>query len=201
MIKLTKRQEEVLNFIRQYIQDHKYPPAIRDIAESFNISVRGAYDHIKALEKKEQIHCDLKRSRAIEIINDNTEDDSFIKVPLLGSVAAGIPLFAEENYDGSVKIPANVLSTGEHFALRVSGDSMQDAGILDGDLAVFHHQNTANNGEIILAKINDESVTLKRFYKEKNRVMLKAENAQYSPIYTQDIKILGKLKYLVRQYA
>jgi len=199
MKKLTNRQNEVLSFIRNYLNKHKYPPTIREIAGNFSISVKGAYDHVKALEKKEKIRCNINRSRAIELIGADTEEEEFITIPIIGNVAAGTPLFAEENQEGTVKLPATSLRKGKHFALQVKGDSMQDAGIIDGDLAIFLHQNTADNGNIVVAMVN-EAVTLKRFFKEKNRVKLKAENPVYPPIYTQNIQILGKLEYIFRQY-
>ncbi|MBT3275944.1 MAG: transcriptional repressor LexA [Spirochaetales bacterium] len=197
---LTARQQEILEFIKGFIRNHKYPPTIREIAGNFSISVKGAYDHVKALEKKEQIKCDLGRSRAMEIIDDGSESVDFIKVPLIGHVAAGIPLFAEENWDGVLKVSSANLSQGKHFALRVQGDSMEGAGILDGDTAIFEQRQHADNGDIVVAMINDEAVTLKRFYKEKNRVKLKAENPIYPPIYTQNVRVLGKLSCIIRNY-
>ncbi len=195
---MTKRQEQILNFLRDFIDEHKYPPTIREIANYFSISVKGAYDHVKALEKKNIIRCDINRSRAIEIINDEPNED-FVSVPVLGNVAAGVPLFAEENFEGEIRVASEQLPAGKHFALRVKGDSMQDAGILDGDTAVFIQQNIADNGTIVVAMVN-EAVTLKRFYKEKNRIKLKAENPVYPPIYTQNIQILGKLVCIIRNY-
>ena len=200
MKKLTLRQEEILNFIKSYLMDHKYPPAIRDVAENFNISVKGSYDHIKALEKKGYIKCNIKRSRAIEVLNFHDGENLQVKkIPILGTVAAGIPLFAEENFDGNVDLPDNLVGKGRYFALKVRGDSMINVGILDGDLAVINHQEFAENGEIVVAMI-DDAVTLKRLYKEKNRVMLKAENPAFPPIYTQDVRVLGKLSCIIRKY-
>jgi repressor LexA len=195
---MTKRQEQVLAFLRNFIEKHKYPPTIREIAQNFEISVKGAYDHIKALEKKAVIHCDMNRSRAIEIIGDERDED-IVSVPILGNVAAGIPLFAEENFEGEIRLASEQLPPGRYFALRVRGDSMQDAGILDGDTAVFVQQNVADNGSIVVAMVN-EAVTLKRFYRETNRIKLKAENPVYPPIYTQNIQILGKLVRIIRNY-
>ena len=173
---------------------------MREIASSFSITANGAYDHVKALEKKGKIHCDVNRSRAIGIINDEENKEEIIDVPLLGNVAAGIPLFTEENFDGHIKIAASNLSMGTHFALIVKGDSMQDIGIMDGDTAIMIQKQTAENGDIIVAMVNDEAVTLKRFFKEKNRIKLKAENPVYPPIYSQNVRILGKLQYLIRSY-
>lgn len=195
---LTARQKEVLTFIRQYLEKHRYPPTMREIAAFFGISVKGAYDHVKALEKKDRIRCNMNRSRTIELIDPDDEEE-LISVPIIGNVAAGTPLFAEENLEGTIKLPSTSLKRGKHFALQVKGDSMQNAGILDGDLAVFRHQNVADNGSVVVAMVN-EAVTLKRFFKEKNRVKLKAENPIYPPIYTQNIQILGKLEYIFRNY-
>ena len=197
---LTKRQDEVLTFIINFINTSKYPPTMREIASNFNITVNGAYDHVKALEKKGKIHCDVNRSRAIGIIKEKEDLEEIIEIPLLGNVAAGKPLMSEENFDGYIKIPSSNLGRGTHFALIVRGDSMQDIGIMDGDTAIMVNRQTAENGDIIVAMVNDEAVTLKRFYKEKNRIKLKAENPVYPPIYSQNVRILGKLQYLIRSY-
>jgi len=132
-------------------------------------------------------------------LDDEDSNGRVVQVPVLGNVAAGKPLFAEENFDGVVKVPELEIGKGKHFALNIKGDSMQDAGIMSGDIAVINFQNYADNGDIIVAVI-DEAVTLKRFFKEKNRVMLKPENKAYPPIYSQNIRILGKLSYLIRKY-
>ena len=201
MKELTKRQEETLDYIKDFIDEHSYPPTIRELAASFNISVKGAYDHIKALEKKGRIKCDGNRSRTIEILDrKNNVVPETIQIPLLGKVAAGKPLLAEENFDGMINMPSARLGTGKFFALQVAGDSMQDIGILDGDVAIFNQKNTAENGDIVVAMINDEAYTLKRFFREKNRIKLKAENPVYPPIYTQNVKVIGKLKCIVRDY-
>ena len=203
MKELTSRQQEVLAYLDEYISAHKYPPTMREIAGHFGISAKGAHDHIKALEKKNRLRCDMNRSRAIEILSPVEKEevpDPFVKVPILGHVAAGIPLFATENFDGELSIAADSLKPGPHFALRVRGDSMRDAGILDGDMGVFLQRNTAENGDIVVAMLNEESVTLKRFYREKNRIKLKAENPVYPPIYSQNVRILGKLQRIIRNY-
>lgn len=200
MKSLTDRQKEVLDFIKGYKNRNSYPPTIREIAENFKISVKGAYDHIKALEKKESIRCNLRRSRTIEVVENEKSCNEVVEVPLLGNVAAGKPLLAEENFDGTIPVPDSFLKKGKHFALKVKGDSMKDAGILENDIALFLHQNTAENGNIVVAMLDDEAVTLKRFYKEKNRVKLKAENPVYPPIYTQNVRILGKLICVMRNY-
>lgn len=198
MKSITKRQSEVLDLIKRYLELHRFPPTIREISEHFSISVKGAYDHVKALEKKGFIRCNTNRSRAIEVL-DGRGDEAVARVPLLGQVAAGRPVFAEENYEGTVPVPQQLLNTGDHFALHVRGDSMTGAGIMDGDIAVIRQQPTANNGDIVVALL-DDSVTIKRFFREKNRVRLQAENPEYPPIYTQELSVLGKLAHLVRNY-
>lgn len=198
---LTRRQEEVLGFIAGYIRSNKYPPTIREISDNFSISVKGAYDHVKALEKKNVIRCDTNRSRAIEVLSgdlDRSGDDLRI-IPVLGSVAAGAPLLAEENFEGTVAVPERYVGSANHFALNVHGDSMTGVGIMNGDLAIIRQQPDAENGDIVVAMV-DDAVTLKRFYRESSRVQLKAENPDYPPIYTREVRILGKLVHLMRTY-
>lgn len=197
---LTKRQTAVLDYIEYFIDEKKFPPTFREISEQFKISVKGAYDHIKALERKGYVRCETHRSRALEVLQrHNNDTGSIVSIPILGNVAAGSPLFAEENYDGTIKIPDEFAKNGSYFALYVHGDSMIEAGIFDNDIAIIRHQPTADNGDIVVAMI-DEAVTLKRFFKEKNRIRLKAENPSYPPIFTQRIRILGKLVHLIRNY-
>lgn len=197
---ITRRQSEVLDYIKAFISEHHFPPTIREISENFSISVKGAYDHVKALEKKGFLTIDNNRSRTIEVVGqDQREADEMLDIPILGNVAAGLPLLAEENLEGRVRLPAEYVGRGDHFALHVRGDSMRDAGIVDGDLAVFRQQAVANNGDIVVAMV-EEAVTLKRFYKEKNRVRLQAENSDYPPIFTQNVRVLGRLAHLIRSY-
>lgn len=205
MKSITARQTEVLNFIKSFISDHSYPPTVREVASAFSISVKGAYDHIKALEKKSYITCDNKRSRAIEVCDPDdfqnpVKEEDIVNIPLLGNVAAGLPLSAEENNDGYIPYPGSQLPKGNHFALTVQGDSMVGAGILDGDTAIILQQPVAENGQIVVAVLNG-AVTLKRFYREKERIRLEAENENYSSIYSSDLQILGKLVAVMRQYG
>lgn len=196
---LTKRQSEILDYLKTFIDENRYPPAIREVANHFKISVKGAYDHIKALEKKNYITCNNNTSRSIGIVNEAEVEADTTTIPILGRIAAGGPILAEENYDGCITVSNDLIKNGNHFALNVVGDSMIDAGILPGDIAVFKQQNVSENGKIVAALL-DDSVTLKRFYKENNRVKLKAENENYSPIYTRDVSILGKLVTVIRTY-
>jgi repressor LexA len=197
---LTRKQQEVLDFIKEFIDTNKYPPTIREVADHFKISVKGSYDHIKALEKKKFLRCHVNRSRAIEVmIPEGEENDKVSRLPILGTVAAGKPLFAAENFDGTIRVPVQFLGKGKYFVLNVKGDSMRDVGIMDGDIAIINYRNHAENGDIVVAVL-DEAVTLKRFFRQKNRIMLKAENPAYAPIFTQDVKIIGKLECIIRRY-
>ncbi|HTX71848.1 MAG TPA: transcriptional repressor LexA [Rectinemataceae bacterium] len=196
---LTVRQKEVLDSIAHYVDEHAYPPTIREIAECFSISVKGAYDHVKALEKKGFLRLGENRSRALELVRREKPEHTVVALPLLGAVAAGKPILADENFSGVVHVPADIVRTSTCFALSVRGDSMKDAGIYHGDIAVIEQRQSADNGEIVVAMI-DDSVTLKRFFRENNRVKLVAENPAYAPIYTQDVRILGRLRGIIRKY-
>jgi repressor LexA len=204
MKELTPRQREVLDFIIEYKRIYAYPPTIREIGDHFFISVKGAYDHVEALKKKGFIRLGSRRSRTIEVIKaegaSNDVDRPVIEVPLLGTVAAGRPILSEENREGSVPIHHSLLKkNAQYFALKVRGDSMIGAGIADGDIAVIEKQGHAENREIVVALV-DEAVTLKRFFREANRIRLEPANPNYKPIYTQHARILGRLAHIIRSY-
>jgi repressor LexA len=203
MKELTTRQKEVLSFIAEYISAHSYPPTIREVAEYFSVSVKGAHDHVTALKKKGFLKQTDKRSRTMELVRRNGDDGEpagFAEIPLLGTVAAGQPILSEENWDGTVKMHRSMLKKNKtYFALKVRGDSMSGAGIMDGDTAVIEKQNIVKNGDIAVAVV-DDAVTLKRFYKESTRIRLQPENPAYSPIYTRNVRILGRLAHIVRFY-
>ena len=201
MKKLTIRQNEVLSFISDYIRENSYPPAVREVAEHFSISVKGAHDHITALRRKGYLKQADKRPRTLGLTElSNGNEAALIEIPLLGTIAAGFPLMAEENFDGSLELPSSMLRENkEYFALKVKGDSMIGAGILEGDTAIIEKQETASNGEIVVA-LMDDSTTLKRFYRECNRIKLQAENPAIPPIYSHEVKILGRLSGIIRDY-
>ena len=198
---LTTRQREVLEFINQFLERHKYPPSVRELAGHFAISLRGAHDHLKALRKKGFVRWSEGRSRAMEVLDDGLPERprELVRVPLLGSVAAGVPVLAEDHPEGTVAVSSELLGSGEHFALRVKGDSMQNAGILDGDLAIVRRQQDADNGDIVVVMIGEEA-TLKRFFLEANRVRLQAENPAYPVMFTRNLRILGRLRAVQRAY-
>ena len=204
MKELTPRQREVLDFIINFIQLHSYPPTIRETGEYFAISVKGAYDHVEALRKKGFIRVGDKRSRTIEVIkaavDSGGSETPVVEVPLLGSVAAGKPILAEENREGAIPVHRSLLKkNARYFALRVKGDSMTGAGIENGDIAIIEEREHAEDREIVVAQV-DEAATLKRFFKEANRVRLESENPDYKPIYTQNARILGRLAHIIRSY-
>jgi len=206
MKELTKRQKEVLSFITEYIKKHSYPPTIRDIAEHFKMSVKGAYDHITALRRKNYLKQNDNRSRTMELVQARVEEElgTVAKIHIVGTVAAGVPILSEENYDGTITLHQSMLKKNRtYFAVRVRGDSMSGAGIMDGDMAIIEKRNAVENGEIAVAVVDEDgndAVTLKRFFKEKNRFKLQAENPKYKPIFCQDVRILGRLAHLVRNY-
>ena len=199
----TKRQKEVLTFITDFIRTHSYPPTIREVGKYFSISVKGAYDHVTALKRKGKLKVDSNRSRTMEVVQTGEErkSENITEVPILGVVAAGRPIMAEENWEGVLPIHSSFIKKNrQYFALRVRGDSMKDAGIMENDMAVIQKQNIARDSDIVVAVVDDEKVTIKRFFKETNRIRLQPENPSHYPIYSQNVRILGKLTHIIRAY-
>ncbi len=199
---LTDKQQLIFEFLKEKINDSGFPPTVREIGDRFGITVKGAYDHLKAIEKKGYIRTEQNKSRAIVILNDSDTAEarsSGISIPLLGRIAAGSPILAEENIEDYLTFPESMFTKGEYFALNVKGDSMIEGGIHDGDIAIIKKQNTANNGEIIAALLEDEA-TLKIFSKAGNAVKLVPMNSAYKPIECRDLSILGKLAAVFRRY-
>jgi repressor LexA len=198
---LTARQSEILEYLREEIDRRGLPPTIREIGERFGIrSTKGVEDHLAALERKGFIHRERGKSRAIEVA-DRPDLRAARRVPLIGRIAAGSPILAVENHAGHFVFDESLVGTGETFLLRVEGDSMTDASILDGDLVVIRSQNTARVGEIIAARVGEEA-TVKRFHREGNAIVLLPENDAYDPIpveSTEDFQILGKVVGVYRQ--
>ena len=200
---LTVRQKEVLEFIRTFISRHRFPPTIREIAGFFKVSPKSAHDHVRAMEKKGFLSFNKNHSRTIEVLaGAGIREDGLRRIPVLGTVAAGNPVFADENMEDSLSVSEKLLKNGEYFALRVKGESMTGAGIFDGDLAIIARDCQARDGDIVVALLNDENATLKRFYLEKNRVRLEAENPEFKTRYAQkrNVLILGRLAHVMRSY-
>ncbi|MDO7787404.1 transcriptional repressor LexA [Desulforamulus aquiferis] len=210
---LNSREESILNIIIENVKQKGYPPSVREIGESVGLaSSSTVHTYLKKLEQKGYIRRDPTKPRAIEIITDQdksvdststskgkfNDDEELITVPLLGQIAAGVPLLAVENYDETLTLPRSFTGFGDFFMLTVKGDSMIEAGIFEGDLVLVRRQETVNNGEIAVALLEDEA-TLKRFYKEKNMIRLQPENSNLSPIYTKNVKVLGKAVGLIRK--
>lgn len=200
----TRRQRRILDFIREYIMQHTAPPTIREIGQRFNIkSTNGVRTHLNALEKKGYIRRHSYRSRGIELTERALTVASFTTVPILGRVAAGKPIFAEEELEGRIGIDRELLSGEGLFALRVRGDSMIDAGIFDGDLVIARQQTTAEKGEIVVAIIGDEA-TVKYYHPENGRIRLEPANSTYGPIIVEKkspgFSIAGKVVAMFRKY-
>ena len=205
---LTKRQLEVAQFIESYIDTNGYAPSVRNIADHFGFSPKAAYDHMTALKKKNIIKTAENLPRGLALIKrSNHNSDFVIKVPVVGTTAAGSPIFSEEVYDGYVPIPQELLRTGdsdEIYALRVRGDSMIEDGINDGDLAIMLKTKFADNGDIVAASIGDEEtygITLKHFYRNlDHRYELRPANPSYQSIISTHCDIHGKLLMIIRNY-
>ncbi|MGE5544521.1 MAG: transcriptional repressor LexA [Bacillota bacterium] len=199
---LTARQKEILNYLQQHIKKHGYPPSVREIGQAVGLSSSSTvHVHLTQLEEKGWIRRDPSKPRAIEILaddNDDSIDTEIITLPIVGKVAAGVPITAVENIDGYFSVSADFLGKGNYFLLRVSGDSMIEAGILDGDLVIVRSQDVANNGDIVVALIDDEA-TVKRFYHRNGYVELRPENPAMEPIVVNEVVISGVVTGLVRR--
>ena len=201
MKEATQRQKEVLDFIARFVHEHGYSPSIREVADHLSISVKGAHDHLTALKKKGLLTHGDNKPRTLGLVKALEEND-LAEIPVLGTVAAGRPILSTENMEGSIKLHRSMLKkNGQYFALYVRGDSMEDAGIMDGDTAIIEQQTTVRNGDIAVVML-DDSVTLKTFYQESTRIKLEPANPKYSPIYCSgDLRVLGKLAHIIRSYA
>lgn len=192
---LSQRQSAILSFIKQMIQKKGYPPSVREIGDAVGLmSSSTVHGHLQTLEDKGYIRRDPTKPRAIEVL-ENTNDRiarKVVQVPIVGRVTAGQPILAEENIEETFPLPVDYVNDDNVFLLKVRGESMIDAGILNGDLILVRQQSTANNGEIVVAMIGDEA-TVKRFYREKTLIRLQPENSLMEPIYSQDVTILGKV--------
>ena len=195
------KQSEIYNFIKAQIQLKGYPPAVREICLAVGLkSTSTVHGHLERLEKKGYIRRDPTKPRAIELLKDSVTRKELIDIPIIGKITAGQPILAVENVEDTFTIPLNFTKTkNELFMLRVSGTSMIEAGILDGDLAIIEKVNTCKNGEIVVALIENEA-TIKRFFKEEGHIRLQPENSTMSPIIVEDCSILGILVGIYRNY-
>ncbi|MBR3367890.1 MAG: transcriptional repressor LexA [Lachnospiraceae bacterium] len=195
MARITKKQEEILEFIKEEILEKGYPPTVREICETVGLrSTSSVHSHLNTLEKNGFIRRDPTKPRAIEICDDSFQmvRTEMVSMPIVGRVAAGEPILAQQNIEEYFPVPAEVLPGGESFMLRVHGESMINAGILDGDLIMVNSVNTARNGDMVVALV-DDSATVKTFYKENGHIRLQPENDTMDPIIVPDCTILGKV--------
>ena len=196
---LSKKENEVYNFIKKQIEEQGYPPSVREICMAVGLSSPSTvHRYINSLEEKGYIIKDGSKKRAIKLPKQENGVD-VLAVPIVGTVAAGMPILAEENIEEYFPLPVNYAAKNDMFMLRVRGESMINAGILDGDYVIIEQQETAKNGEIVVALL-DDSATVKTFYKEKDYIRLQPENDSLEPIITKDVKILGKVSGVFRKY-
>ncbi|SER60169.1 transcriptional repressor LexA [Parafannyhessea umbonata] len=208
--KLSKRQQAIYDFICDYTTEHGYPPSVREIGVAVGLaSPSTVHMHLKVLQERGLIKRDSKKPRTIEVVEEDTEstdkvarvtqdlEDGSVSLPLVGRVAAGTPILAEQNVEDSFRLPTSIVGDASSFVLRVRGQSMINAGILDGDYIVVKQQDDARDGEIVVALIDDSS-TVKTFYREKDRIRLQPENDTMDPIYVDNPKILGRVTGLFR---
>ena len=205
MEKLTKRQEEILTFIKEYIVSNGYPPTVREIGASLGVSSPATiHAHLTNLADKGFIKKEETKNRAIELLVENEfapKNENVVDVPLLGKITAGSPIEAIEQPDEYFSLPTYLLPNNkEVFTLKVSGNSMINAGIFDGDIVIVERKNTARNGEIVVAMTDENEVTLKTFYKEKDYFRLQPENDTMDPIILNNVSILGKAIGLYRKF-
>ena len=199
-VKNNEKQMQIYKFIKSYINEKSYPPSVREICAAVGLSSTSTvHGHLERLEKKGLIKRDPTKPRTIEVVEKEAKKE-MINIPVLGTITAGLPILAEENIEDVFPLPIeHVKSNKELFMLHVKGDSMIEAGIHNGDLAIIEKTNYAENGTIVVALIENEA-TLKRFFKEKDHIRLQPENSTMSPIIVDNCTIIGKLVGLYREY-
>ncbi|EHK2365878.1 transcriptional repressor LexA [Clostridium perfringens] len=197
----SDKQTQIYNFLIEFTKSKGYPPSVREICQAVSLkSTSTVHGHLKRLEKKGLIYRDPTKPRALEIVELSNEEKELIDIPIVGKVTAGMPILATENIEDMFQIPINyVKHNNDLFILKVTGDSMIEAGILNGDLAIIEQKNVATNGDIVVALIENEA-TIKRFFKENGFIRLQPENKNYEPILVEDCSILGKLVGIYRAY-
>ena len=193
--KISKKQLEILEYIKSQILERGFPPAVREICEAVNLkSTSSVHSHLETLEKNGYIRRDPTKPRAIEILDDNFNltRREMVKVPIVGQVAAGEPILAQQNIENYFPIPVDFMPNNQTFLLKVKGESMINAGILDGDMVLVEESHTASNGDMVVAMVED-GATVKTFYKEEGIFRLQPENDYMDPIIVKEVSILGKV--------
>ena len=205
MVELTQRQSDVFEYMKDYISKNGYAPSVREVCDALNLkSTSTAHAHLTQLEKKGYIFRNNAKPRTTKILfgTDPREDgksEKMVSIPVVGNVAAGVPITAVENIEEYITLPFSLLGSEDVFILNVKGDSMTNAGIMDKDRIIAKKQKTADNGDIVVAMMDDEA-TVKRFFAEKDRVRLQPENDNYEPIYAKELDILGKVIGVLRMF-
>ena len=201
-LKLTKRQQEIFEFIKQYSGRHGYPPTVRDIGKAIGLtSSSTVHAHLANLEKLGLVRRDPTKPRALELLGEAARKITGPSgLPLVGRVAAGSPILAEENIEEYVEVPQIAGGEEGEYVLRVAGDSIIDAGILDGDYVIVHRQETADNGEIVVALVGEEA-TVKRYFRESDHIRLQPENPSMEPIRTREAAVLGRVVGVCRRVS
>jgi repressor LexA len=197
---LTKRQQEIFDFVKKYVREHGYPPTVRDIGKAIGLtSSSTVHAHLANLEKLGVLRRDPTKPRAIEVLKDKAKQVVTPPgLPVVGQVAAGQPVLADENIEEYVPVPGIAGGDDGEFVLRVKGDSMKDAGILEGDFVIVRRQETAGDGDIVVALVGEEA-TVKRFFREDDHVRLQPENETMEPIRTREAQVLGRVVGLCRR--
>ena len=201
-LKLTKRQQEIFDFVKRYAGEHGYPPTVRDIGKAIGLtSSSTVHAHLANLEKLGVLRRDPTKPRAIEVLVGKAKAAARPSgLPVVGQVAAGEPVLAEENIEEYVEVPSFAGGEEGEFVLRVKGDSMKDIGIFEGDHVIVRRQDTARNGEIVVALVGEEA-TVKRFFREEDHVRLQPENAALDPIRSRDVQVLGRVVGVCRRVS
>jgi len=223
VLKLSEREKKILEYMKSETQKKGYPPTVREMCQSLGIkSTSTAHKDLASLELKGLIRKDPSKPRAIEILDHpqsagsaagpksapaadvhQTDRTDIVDIPVVGRIAAGMPILADQNIEDSFPVPARYIKSGTHFMLTVKGDSMIEAGIYDGDYILVRQQNEASNGEIVVAMVDgfESEATVKTFYKEKDHIRLQPENSTMSPIIVRDVKIIGLVKGVFRYFS
>ncbi|MBS7298666.1 MAG: transcriptional repressor LexA [Eubacteriales bacterium] len=199
MAKLGEKDYQILEFIRKQQESRGFPPTVREICTHIGLtSTATVHARLKKLEDHGLIVKEGAKNRSIKVVSDGNE--SFVKVPVYGKITAGVPITAVEDISGSFPVPSDIATNKELFMLKVEGESMINAAILDGDMIIVQKQSTADNGDIVVALINGEDATVKTFYKEENHFRLQPENDSMEPIIVDDVEILGKVVGVFRKF-
>jgi repressor LexA len=198
--RLTRRQQEILMFVHRYAESRGYPPSVREIGQAMGLtSSSTVHSHLEALSRKGFLRRDPSKPRALEILRgEHAPLPRTVSLPVVGRITAGAPILAEQNIEDYLALPADLLNGSEAFVLKVRGDSMVEDGILDGDLLIVRRQPTANNGDIVVARLGEEA-TVKRFYREGERIRLQPANQSLQAVYARDVVIEGKAVGVLRR--